>query len=86
MNKELDNTVLGAGDSISANADRGALDRRAPILPTDATVASDGRPIELPTPDEDARPASRSRRLRRWSVAELIARAGARPPAGRVAH
>jgi hypothetical protein len=83
MNKELDNTALGAGDSISENADRGALDRRARILPTDPTVASDGRPIELPTPDEDAR---RSRRHRRWSVAELIARAGARPPAGGVAH
>jgi hypothetical protein len=31
-------------------------------------------------------PAPRSRRLRRWSVAELMARAVLRPPARDVAH
>lgn len=41
---------------------------------------------ELDGPSRTLCPAPRSRRLRRWSVAELIARAVVRPPARDVAH
>jgi hypothetical protein len=87
MNKELDNAAVLAGDFISENAVRGELDRRSRTLPTDAADATDGRPTKLPTAADEASPrASRSRPLRRWSVAELIARAVVRPPTGGVAH
>lgn len=48
---------------------------------------SDHDATGLPIPEKDAAPPPRrSSRLRRWSVAELVARAVARPPAGGVAH
>ncbi len=77
MNKELDNT---ARDLISENAVRDALDQRSSVLPAETADGGDR------ADDHAASPARRPRRLRRWSVAELVARALARPPTGSVAH
>jgi hypothetical protein len=74
MNKEPHSTAF-----ISENAVRGALDRRWRNLRADVD-AGDGRPIQIPAGDHAVAPTNRSRRLRRWSVADLIARAIARPP------
>lgn len=85
MNQES-HTQSRPGKLISENAVRGALHRRARAVEPDAIDGPAGR-IKRPTPSADASPhASRSQRLRRWSVAELTARAFARPPTGGVAH
>jgi len=87
MNKELENPAVRSGDFVSDHASRGAFNRRRRNLPIDAANSRDGRPTELTAAADDALPgASRPGPLRRWSVAELIARAVVRPPTGGVAH
>ncbi len=86
MNKELDNTAFLAGDFISENAVRGALERRPRTLPTRVAEAGDRQSTDLSAVEDASPRTSRARRLRRWSVAELIARAVARSPTGGVAH
>ena len=67
---DLNRTSSGGGAFISEDAVRGALRRRA------RTRAS----------DRAATPAATRTQLRRWSLADLLARAHARQPAGGVAH
>jgi hypothetical protein len=87
MNKELENPAFLSRDFVSEKATRGAFNRRRRTLPSDAAESRDGRPTELTAAADDAVPrASQPGPLRRWSVAELIARAVVRPPAGGVAH
>lgn len=87
MNRDPKNTAFAAEDFISENAVRNALERQARSLPASTADGGDGLSTELRTAAGDPSPrASRPRRLRRWSVAELIAGAVARPPTGGVAH
>jgi hypothetical protein len=73
------------GDFISEDAVRGALSRRRRIRqagPADA-VDSAGRTVTVATAAAAQSPsARRAGPLRRWSVAELMARAAARPVDG----
>jgi hypothetical protein len=86
MNQESRSTQSRAGKLISENAVRGALHRRARTVAIDASDGPGGR-IKRPAPAADAsRQANRSQRLRRWSVAQLTARAFARPRTGGVAN
>jgi hypothetical protein len=86
MNQESRSTQSRAGKPMSENAVRGALHRRARTVAIGTTDGPDGR-LKRPAPAADASPqANRSQRLRRWSVAELTARAFARPPTGGAAH
>lgn len=81
MSKESTKTDFPAGDFISENAVRAVFGRRQPTSPTTPARAVNGLP-EHPSAagvDKPA-PASGARRLRRWSVAELLARAIAPPP------
>jgi hypothetical protein len=80
MNTELDSTTFLAGDFISENAVRGALMRRP------RTVSADARGAERPAATDEGARASRPRRLRRWSVADLLARAVVVPPTRDAAH
>jgi hypothetical protein len=87
MIKESTRTRFRAGEFISEDAVRGAFGRRPrtrPAHPAEAVGAlAANRPIER----EEASPtAGRPAPLRRWSVAELIARAVAAPPADAVGH
>ncbi len=84
MNKELDTTTFRPGAFISESAVRGALERRTRSLPTQAGGAGSSQPSD--TVGDPSSRVSRPRRLRRWSVAELIAGALARSPAGEVAR
>jgi hypothetical protein len=68
MSRQSTITTFRPGDFISERATRGVLNRWRPST-TDEARSS----------DEARRPA----RLRRWSVADLIAQAAARPPATR---
>ncbi len=87
MNNQFETTAFPAGDFISERAVRGAPARRPQRAPTHPAQARDGQPAERETAADGPSPrASRSRRLRRWSVAELIAQAVARPHTGGVAH
>ncbi len=87
MNKEPENITFLAGDFISETAVRGALQRRPRTLPTRTDDPRRTHPTNRPSRTDDASAGgSRSRRLRRWSVAELIAGAVARPPTGGMAH
>ena len=70
MSKDLDHTTSLAGASTSEDAVRGGLQLRP-----------DGRPSDRPEA-----PLARPTKLRRWSVAELLAHAVPRPPASGVAH
>jgi hypothetical protein len=80
MNKELTRTHFVAGDLISENAGRCVFVRRR-TPPTTLTKPATTLPANPPTAGEDTSlPAARQRPLRRWSVAELIARAVATPP------
>jgi hypothetical protein len=68
MSKQSKKTWFRPGDFISERATRGVLNQRRTSTADDARAS-----------DEARRPA----RLRRWSVADLIAQAAARPPAPR---
>jgi hypothetical protein len=83
MNKELTRTHSLAGALISENAVRGASvrPRRAPSA-TPAKLASAVTASPPAAGESTSQPARGQRPLRRWSVAELIARAVAAPPAG----
>jgi len=83
MSKESTRTAFPAGDFISENAVRGVFRRRRRRTPpTSATEPVHAAPANPPTAGEDMSPAvGGPPPLRRWSVAELIARAVAAPPA-----
>ena len=78
MSKEPTRTDLPTGDFISENAVRAVFARRRPTSPT--TPAQTGNAVPADPPEDTSRPAGGTRRLRRWSVAELIARSVAPPP------
>jgi hypothetical protein len=65
------------GDFISENAVRRFLGRRRP---TTQTKPPNDLPATPTTASGDTSPPDGPRPLRRWSVAGLIARAGAAPP------
>ncbi len=83
MSKESTPTAFPARDLISENAVRGVFGRRwERTPPTSATEPVHAAPANPPTASEDISPAAGGPPpLRRWSVAELIARAVAAPPA-----
>ncbi len=66
MSEQSKKTTFRPGDFFSDRATRGVLNQRRTPTADDARAS-----------DEARRPA----RLRRWSVADLIAQAAARPPA-----
>jgi len=78
MSKGPTRTDIPAGDFISENAVRAAFGRRRPTSPT--TPANGVPTHSRATGEEPSGPVGATRRLRRWSVAELIARAVAPPP------
>jgi hypothetical protein len=81
MSKEPTRTEFPAGDFISENAVRAVFGRRRPTSPTTSARTGNGVPARSPgTGGDGSGPAGGARRLRRWSVAELIARAVAPPP------
>ena len=81
MGKHSKRTAFHAGDFLSEGAVRDILGRRrAP--PATPTHAVKGLSADPPTAaDEAPSPATRAAPLRRWSVAELVARALAQPSA-----
>jgi hypothetical protein len=80
-----DQTTFHAGDFISEDAVRGVFGRRRTSLRSPADDA--GRPAEAATDAENVFLQKRpSPRLRRWSVAELVAGAFARPQVERMGH
>jgi hypothetical protein len=81
MNKELTRTHSIAGDFISENAVRGVFVRRRRMPPTTPTKPVTTLPANSPAAGDDTpSPTEGQRPLRRWSVAELIARAVVAPP------
>jgi hypothetical protein len=84
MNKELDATTFRPGAFTPETAVRGALERRTRSLSNHEASGGVSQPTDA-AGDSSSR-GNRPRLLRRWSVAELIAGALARPPAGGVAH
>ena len=78
MSKAPTKADFPAGDFISENAVRAVFGRRRPISP--AVPARTGRAVPAHSPERSSGPAEGARRLRRWSVAELILRAVAPPP------
>ncbi len=80
MNKAIDHTALLPGNFISPGAVHGPQ-----IQITDPLDAERRRPTEGQGVAAHTSSPSAVRPLRRWSVAELLAGALARPPAGRVA-
>jgi hypothetical protein len=84
MNQELDTPTPRPGAFISETAVRGALERRTRSLTTHEATGGASQPTDAAA-DSSSR-GNRPRLLRRWSVAELIAGALARLPAGGVAH
>jgi hypothetical protein len=80
MNKESTRTQFLAGDFISENAVRGVFGQRRPTPPTTPSEPVTAGPANPPTAGQNGSPPAGGRRpLRRWSVAELIARAVAAP-------
>jgi len=76
MNNEATQTQFPAGDFISENAVRGLFGRWRHTPPTTPTEPATAGPANSPTAAQNASPpAGGPRPLRRWSVAELIARA-----------
>ena len=76
MSNEPTSTEFPAGDFISENAVRAAFGRRRSTSPTSPAHAVNGVPAHSSADGEDTPgPTGGARRLRRWSVAELIARA-----------
>jgi hypothetical protein len=87
MNKELTRTHFLAEDFISENAVLGVFVRRRRTPPRTPSKPASTRPASPPTAGQDTSPpAGGQRPLRRWSVAELIARAVAAPPADGMSH
>ena len=81
MSNEPTRTDIPAGDFISESAVRAVFGRRRAASPTAPAHAVHGAPARSSAAGDDApSPAGAARRLRRWSVAELIARAVAPPP------
>jgi hypothetical protein len=81
MSKEPTNTDFPAGDFISENAVRAVFGRRRPASPPTPAHGANGMPKHSSAAGADPSPApSGPRRLRRWSVAELLARAVVLPP------
>ena len=78
MSKEPTRTDFPAGDFISENAVRAVFSRRRPTSPT--TPAHTDNALSAHSPENSSQWAGRARPLRRWSVAELIARAVPAPP------
>jgi hypothetical protein len=87
MSRQSHRTAFHAGDFISDDAVRGVLGRRRlnpQAIPTDPAR---GMAADSPTAaDAASSPARRTAPLRRWSVAELLARALATPPAEGLRH
>lgn len=83
INQERNRSTLPAGDLIPEHRGCGLPGRRRRIAATTANRAESGRSISRAV---DVRGASSSAKpaaiLRRWSVAELIARAAVRPVEG----
>ena len=76
MSNEPTSTEFPAGDFISENAVRAAFGRRRSTSPASPAHAVNGVPGHSSADGEDTPgPTGGARRLRRWSVAELIARA-----------
>ena len=81
MSKEPTRTEFPTGDFISENAVRPGFGLRQRTSRTPTAHAVNGVPAQSAARGEEASgPASGGRRLRRWSVAELIARAVTPPP------
>jgi hypothetical protein len=74
MRREPTKTNFPTGDFISENAVRAVFGRRRPTSPH----LVNGMPERAGV--DTSPPASEARRLRRWSVAELLALAVVRPP------
>ena len=78
MTNESTRNHFLTGDFISENAVRRVFRRRRRRTAPTTTEPANGLPANPPTAGGDAsRPMNGSRALRRWSVAELIVRAGA---------
>jgi hypothetical protein len=76
MSKEPTSTEFPAADFISENAVRASFGRRRSPSPATPAHAVNGVPADSSAGGEDTPgPTGRARHLRRWSVAELIARA-----------
>ena len=81
MSKDPTRTDFPTGDFLSENAVRSLFGRRRPTSPDTPAHTRNGVPGVSPATGEDATaPAGGARRMRRWSVAELIARAVVPPP------
>lgn len=78
MSKEPTRTDFPAGDFISENAVRAMFGRRRPTSPN--TRAHTDKAAAARSHEDASATTGSPRRLRRWSVAELIARAVAPPP------
>lgn len=78
MSKEQTKTDLPTGDFVSENAVRVPFAQRRHDSSTNP--APTGNAVPADPPENTSRPAGATRRLRRWSVAELIARSVAPPP------
>jgi hypothetical protein len=80
MSKKPTRTDFRGGDFVSENAVRAVIGRGRPTSRTTAARAMKAVPAHFSAAGADTSgPAGGGRRLRRWSVAELIARAVARP-------
>ena len=80
MSTKPTSTEFPAGDFISENAVRAVFGRRRPTSPTTPPRTMNGVPPHPSAAGQDISASAGDRRhLRRWSVAELIARAIAPP-------
>lgn len=81
MSTEPTRTEFRGGDFISEKAVSAVIGRRRPSSRTTPARATKAVPAHFSAAGADTSgPAGGGRRLRRWSVAELIARAVAPPP------
>jgi hypothetical protein len=85
MNKEPRRSRFLAGDLISEKAVRSVFGRRGGDTPQSAPIEPANGLSAKPKAPNGSTSAS-GRPLRRWSVAELIARAAAAPRAGNIGH
>jgi hypothetical protein len=87
MSKESKRTAPLAADLRPEHVVRGAVGRWRRTPPATPTDEVNGLPADPATAAHDAAsPARRTTPLRRWSVAELIARAVASRPADGMSH
>jgi hypothetical protein len=87
MNKESTRTQTLSGDLISENPNRGVFGRRRRTPSATASEPVIAGPSNPATAGQNATPPAGDRRpLRRWSVAELIARAVAAPSPDGISH